>query len=676
MSERELVLTSIGPVQDFIATARRCQDLWFGSWLLSELSAEVARGLESEEDGCALVFPGKLADGAAVANKILADVPRGAGARAARNAEKRMRDHLEDVSRELFDRYAHRVDGAMQGQAKSKAWFHRDRAMEQVRELIELQWVVVPLGASYADARRQAEQLLALRKQTRTWPQTPGIAGVPKSSLDGVRESILDEAVYDEVSDEERQRAFLVKKAERLCGVGLLKRVGLELPGREADVAWQRRMPQVFHSSSHVAAGPVLTRIASRGDIGREAVATYLRALEGLGLDISRFRIRAGMARARADVRPPYRSSGSPVEADRTLGQDTRNPARGYDGVLLFESRLEDAFTEASEVGCPREVAREAGKALRDLRHVLGLGADDSAHAYYAFLQADGDRMGAVLDALAKHGEAPIERHREMSARLDAFASAARDLVERHGGSLVYSGGDDVLALVPLHTVLDCAEALREGFEREVAAHVPAGLLDDDGRPLRPSLSVGIGVAHHLDSMRDARALAKSAETAAKDHGRNAIAIAVAKRAGSSRMLVGSWDEAPHTLPERLRRWAERLSAGDLPHAIGYELEQAARPFELGGVGGARVSGPPVAEALTTLVLRALNRRRTRESDLDEGIDRDLGAMIEARIASEEARTGDPVGAVRAMADEMNVARLFERTWSVAWGREKKEEAQ
>ena len=36
-----LLTLSIGPVQDFIATARRSRDLWFGSWLLSELSRAV-----------------------------------------------------------------------------------------------------------------------------------------------------------------------------------------------------------------------------------------------------------------------------------------------------------------------------------------------------------------------------------------------------------------------------------------------------------------------------------------------------------------------------------------------------------------------------------------------------------------------------------------------------------
>ena len=37
-----LFLVSLGPVQDFIASARRTRDLWFGSQLLSELSKAAA----------------------------------------------------------------------------------------------------------------------------------------------------------------------------------------------------------------------------------------------------------------------------------------------------------------------------------------------------------------------------------------------------------------------------------------------------------------------------------------------------------------------------------------------------------------------------------------------------------------------------------------------------------
>ena len=43
-----LISIGIGPVQDFIASARRSRDLWFGSWLLSELSKAAANAVVEE----------------------------------------------------------------------------------------------------------------------------------------------------------------------------------------------------------------------------------------------------------------------------------------------------------------------------------------------------------------------------------------------------------------------------------------------------------------------------------------------------------------------------------------------------------------------------------------------------------------------------------------------------
>ena len=41
-----LLAISVGPVQEFIAAARRTRDLWFGSYLLSEISRAVAKAVE------------------------------------------------------------------------------------------------------------------------------------------------------------------------------------------------------------------------------------------------------------------------------------------------------------------------------------------------------------------------------------------------------------------------------------------------------------------------------------------------------------------------------------------------------------------------------------------------------------------------------------------------------
>ncbi|MFL5805253.1 MAG: type III-B CRISPR-associated protein Cas10/Cmr2 [Roseiflexaceae bacterium] len=52
---RYLLLVSIGPVQEFIASARRSRDLWFGSWMLSELSKTVAHEIDHAKG--TLIFP-------------------------------------------------------------------------------------------------------------------------------------------------------------------------------------------------------------------------------------------------------------------------------------------------------------------------------------------------------------------------------------------------------------------------------------------------------------------------------------------------------------------------------------------------------------------------------------------------------------------------------------------
>ena len=181
-----VLVISLGPIQEFIASARRCQDLWFGSYLLSELARAAAKALP----GAALVFPDAQTAAAApnrraeVANKIVAVIDGDAGAvrAAAESARTAMEARRDAVMRDVFDRVP-------------VEHFRRDTAEAQVKGLMEFLWVAVDAGAGdagYKAARREAERLLAARKNTRQWQQPPwGMAGVPKSSLDGLRESVL-----------------------------------------------------------------------------------------------------------------------------------------------------------------------------------------------------------------------------------------------------------------------------------------------------------------------------------------------------------------------------------------------------------------------------------------------------------------------------------------------------
>ena len=52
-----LLAMAIGPVQDFIAAARRTRDLWFGSHVLSEISKAAAKAVADQVGFDALIFP-------------------------------------------------------------------------------------------------------------------------------------------------------------------------------------------------------------------------------------------------------------------------------------------------------------------------------------------------------------------------------------------------------------------------------------------------------------------------------------------------------------------------------------------------------------------------------------------------------------------------------------------
>ena len=547
----QLLICSIGPVQDFIAAARRSRDLWFGSWLLSELSKAAARAIADLESQASLIFPAPSGVGElipysdfSVANKILAQVSHLPGEVAAA-AEKALRERLADIA----DVALRNVHASFAGQI----------ATDQIASLVEFFWVALPLARpeDYAATRARLEGLMAARKVTREFGPVTWGQDVPKSSLDGQRESVIPEIAYDQLTERELYVQYGVRRGERLDGVGLLKRHG------------QRGQDSRFFSTSHVAALPLLKRLTpnKQGDLDR-----YLQALRDLDLPTDAF----------GDV------PGAP------------HPVFGQrDGHLLFEERLAEYLDEG-----PLSDAREALRTF--LKAAFGV---ERPSPYYALLLADGDRMGKVID----HIETP-ERHRELSQKLAVFAKKAREIVEADDGWLIYSGGDDVLAFVPLHTVLSCAKHLADAFADKMQ-----GFTDVDD--YTPTLSVGVAVCHHLDPLSDALDLARGAEREAKVS-RNALAVTVSKRSGVDRTVSGIWG----TLDRRLALFTGLHLADAVPDGAAYELER------LGGqlkVEKGSELYPVLQQAQVAEAVRILSRKQPQHGQEKKLAEDTLKALTE-----------------------------------------------
>lgn len=526
---RHLLLLTLGPVQEFIAQARRTRDLWFGSHLLSEISRAAAADLAGRE--ALLIFPSLEKDAEelvpsaaplrpsgkpplAIPNKILCEAPDGLdpaelASAAIRAAEARWLEFAAAVKR---------VCASLIAPGAERAWD------EQLHTFLELgaAWTDVPNEDRYEEARRELEQEIAGRKLLRDFPAWHHQRGaVPKSSLDGARETVLAEP---EQRPAHLVRRYRIMRGENLDAVGLIKRAGGE--------------PEQFVPIVNVA---LAGWIAS----ARDRFPQQIAKIEGV----------------------------CEQEGFRGVGRPDLSCGRGlfaWDAEIFLKDRWAALLSEAAgepKDTCSRqrisETAREWGRSspMQEL-----LGKMNFPFPYVACLVADGDHMGRALDHVLG-----IQQHRTFSARLSYFAERAREIVEQeHRGILVYAGGDDVLAFINVAETLSCAAALQAAFT-EIVQEALASAGPDV--PM-PTLSVGIGIGHLFESMGHLRRLGGSAEKLAKTR-RDALAMVVNKRSGGTTSLCDVWSDGPVV---RLRSAVSFLGAGQLSakkvHEIGAELSR------------------------------------------------------------------------------------------------------
>jgi len=514
MEKGYLLLINIGPVQGFIATARRTRDLYAGSRLLSEAAGKIAELLL--ERNVALVFP-------AVQNREELETLREAGipnaimgianesdpirvASLAESAQKAMETFLEETMETVF------------GKKNTRAVLKNpDAARRQVLDSLEFYWAAVPLNEDYPAARTRVQRLMGARKNTRDFAPVAWGGPVPKSSLSGSLESVTYGA-----NDSARYEAGL-REGEELSGVDLLKRRYL---AREEGAP---RGKLAFASTTHMALLPFLVGLEKESLEKAVAKAHALQSKLG----------------ARYDGWPPdnlVRAFPFLKEIDPRLFFPSRHRELAREGGLVEETPLWE------------NTQRELADFYRQLKR--------EPYPYYALLLADGDHMGKAID----HQRSP-EDHQRISTRLTEFSTKVKGIVERHLGSLIYSGGDDVLALLPLHTALQCASELARTFQCALAEFTT-------GTGRSPTLSVGIAVVHHLFDLGEALNLARKAEKEAKKT-RNALAVVFSPRSGAETVVSGSWSEAP-PLNERLIRFARWLNKDRIPGGFAYELREAA----------------------------------------------------------------------------------------------------
>lgn len=525
-----LLQISVGPVQEFIAAARRTRDLWFGSFMLSEISKAAAKAVKDAR--AELIFPEPNGDlkpdsDLNVANVILA---RASGDDQAMNA-------LAEKAREAA--VARFKVFAAEAFEKAKRYIVKERWDKQIEDVIEFYaaWAEIGTGeGAYKAARQKVARLLAARKNLRDFLPHEGEFRVQKSSLDGLRESVFKDGKGPKIA------GLCLKEGEVLDSVGLIKRISGDK---------RKRFPSV----SRVAVDPWVRGVKEE----------TLRALE------------------------PY--CGALVETG-AISDVIGYEAFPYEGTAVLLSRHASMLAECELKYEPeeREAVREKVRAAcRGIATILsGLKEHDRPQEpYFALLVADGDRMGAAISEIGD-----MKGHQEFSSTLSKFAGEARDIVRNFHGVCVYTGGDDVLAFLPLDTCLSCARGLHEAF----------GELLKDYKSIKdqrsPTLSVGISIGHAMEDLEDLLEFGRGAERIAKKGiedeasrqgvDRNGLAVVVRSRGSDSVIVREQWGRkntegledtralAKVSLDERLHYWARLFSDGAIPNKFPYELRENA----------------------------------------------------------------------------------------------------
>lgn len=520
-TELSLLSLFVGPVQEFIMEARKVRDLWTGSYLLAAASFHALTPILQRYGPDVIIHPhlheadllykwvrkqwpntllpqapGHIQRLASVPNRALAVVPTAAVEELGSDALSELKGYWQGLSAQVWNR--------LPSGMKSK--FDRHDWDKQIADHFHIYYTAVPitrdaLQNDYPNANHAAQEFFEARKLTRSFACWPAGASKRKCTLCIHREIMGpdDRTFWPEMVE---QSQGILRPGEQLCAVCLTKRYL-----RHCDLEVPR---DTFDSTSDLAV------FGFRQKIKQLKETEYHDYWEAISL-----------------VYNLVREPKEPITIDDIPGE------RFYRENLVPDRFIQDEARSLK--GKPEEkhlnlFLSSAADGLKSLEEKIG-----KAPKYYAILQMDGDDMGKWMS-----GNKPdparfpltLTRHSALSQILTALGrNVMPRLVGEWKGVLVYSGGDDLLAMGTVAGVLDLANRLRRAFRD--------GLPDEGWVGLTPQagISAGLVLVHYNDSLEKALEEARgAAEQAKKLPGKDALVVTIRYSSGNYVSGGYKWD--------------------------------------------------------------------------------------------------------------------------------------
>lgn len=610
------LLFTIGPVQEFISKARKTSDLWAGSYLLSYLTFKAIEAIIEELGPDNVIYPNLLRQPlvdrwlfekfknspiqdcfqgekwykefinncflyekltiANFPNRFLAIIPYDTSydTSLANNVEEKVKQELIELS--------NNVESVLKNLIQAQSV--KDKIKEHLLSHFQIYWVVLPwtnnkpnspdealedygkivskdselyktvktivehsyykpanVGSTYSLLLELTEKLLGARKSLRNYIENNYYEGDgEKCHLCGEFEILILD-VKDNKKVWNSLPKDIVKEDERLCGVCLTKRL----------------LPRIIKNSLQLqneVRFPSTSEMASLGE-----------------------KIRLN-DQVKKDFHNIFINKNWELPSTISVPKLKNNPLYEIDGQWLMEESYRVEYLK-NEYGL--NVSQSDFNDILDFIQKNKI----SPSKYYSIIMMDGDNMGKwlkgefnpkikeviderisnFLSALndkdlnfilcSKHPNSP-SIHQSFSRRLSEFAlEEVRKIVEEdHYGKLIYAGGDDVLAFLPLENVLECSYEIQKRF-KEILSQ-------------KASMSAGIVIVYHKYPLYLALEEVRKAEKTAKDKfGKDAFCIKLIRHSGEVRETGGKWN-----LIEFIKDLICRFKNQEIPSRFPYEL--------------------------------------------------------------------------------------------------------
>lgn len=560
-----LFLFTIGPVQGFIAQARKTRDLYAGSTILSRLTEIAIESLLNQTDAEVIYPYYKKGQSASMPNKFLAKVTDTRGVELKNigaSVEKSVKEEFRSMASKSMISMKLTIVGAE----------FESRYNEQLDSHLETYWAWEPiLEGGYSKAHERITRTLGAIKNCRPFQQLPAYESGRKCSVSGERDALIFGEGYEYNDKGDSVPTFVDMK-----NIALSKANDIQIDkgeGLSAVVAMKRfslNSNASFESTADIAALRFVKQVEATIKLGTESAIK-------LGNVWQKFKC-----------------------------FDT-------DGQLLFKDNYDAAYLDRNGYKGLANSLEKIKTAYEDLKKTVKANNINMPSPYYAMLQFDGDKMGPTWSGEYLTDKTQLEEfQKKLALQLREFAKVASSYLDKDArGRTIYAGGDDFSGFVNLASLFEVMSKLRSLYRETV--HNPLKVLLKSNIPNDElAFSAGIVIAHYKTPLGEVINTARRTQDIAKNKAdRNAFAITLLKRSGEIQQAYLKWGPDFGYI-DLIRRITEGLQREEFSNTYIKVLEQ-----ELMGLVGRGANADSLTNkfGLTPAIKTEIKRLVLRSTD-------------------------------------------------------------